>query len=85
MKKAWKYFMAVVIPVSGLSALFASCSTTAPCNNDACYDRNLSSADPFKKGEIAAWGSEKDVAAMEEERDSKEEQRMNKPVRNRER
>jgi hypothetical protein len=85
MKKAWKYFVAVVLPISGLSALLTACSTTEPCNNDACYDRNLSSSDPFKKGDIAAWGTEKDVAAQEDERDAKDEARMNRPVRNRER
>ncbi|MGE3261483.1 MAG: hypothetical protein AB7K68_06870 [Bacteriovoracia bacterium] len=84
MKKAWKYFVAVVLPVSGLSALFAACST-APCNNDACYDRNLSSADPYKQGDIAAWGSEKQIAEQEDERDARAEMKMNRPVRNRER
>lgn len=85
MKKAWKYFVAVVLPVSGLSALFSACSTTAPCNNDACYDRSISSQDPFKKGDIAAWGTEKEQAAMDEERDAHQELRLNKPVRNRDR
>lgn len=80
MKKAWKYFVAVVLPVSGLSALFTSCSTTT-CNNDACYDRNLSSADPYKRGEIAAWGSEKQIADQEAEREAREEMKMNRPNR----
>lgn len=83
MKKAWKYFVAVVLPVSGLSALFTACST--PCNNDACYDRNLSSADPYKKGDIAAWGSEQRIADQEEERAKREEVRMNRPTHVRER
>ena len=70
MKKAWKRFVAVVLPVTGLSALFGSCASTTVCNNDACYDRNLSSADPYKKGNIAAWGTEKAVAEQEEEQEN---------------
>lgn len=84
MKKSWKYIVAVVFPVIGLSALFTACSGTA-CNNDACYDRNLSSADPYKKGEIAAWGTEKQVADQEAEQEKRAEQLMNRPVRNRDR
>lgn len=77
MKKAWKYFVAVVLPVSGLSALFGSCASTTACNNDACYDRNISSADPYKAGDIAAWGSEKEVAKQEQDKEEKAEGRMN--------
>lgn len=49
------------------------------CNNDACYDRNVSSVDPYKKGDIAAWGSEREVA--ERERQHREEQLSYPPVR----
>jgi hypothetical protein len=76
MKKAWKYFVAVVLPVSGLSALFGSCASTTTCNNDACYDRNISSADPYRKGDIAAWGTEKEVAKQEQEEQERKADRM---------
>lgn len=72
MKKAWRYLVTVVLPVSGLSALFGSCASTSSCNNDACYDRKISSVDPYKNGEIAAWGTEREIAAQEEERETKE-------------
>lgn len=83
MKKAWKYFVAVVLPVTGLSAFFGSCASTSTCNNDACYDRSLSSSDPYKQGEVAAWGSEKAVAKFEAEREEREEQRAHMPMRRR--
>lgn len=66
MKRAWKYFVTVVLPLTGVSALLGACSTSPVCNNDACYDRKVSSADPYKKGDIAAWGTEKEVAEQEE-------------------
>jgi len=53
-----KYTMFVILPLLGSSALLGSCAST-PCNNDACYDRSLSSVDPYEDGEIAAWGAEK--------------------------
>jgi len=80
MKKAWKYFVAVVLPISGLSALFGSCASTSTCNNDACYDRNLSSVDPYRQGEIAAWGTEKEQAEKDAEREKVKEQRMVMPT-----
>ncbi len=66
MKKVLKYFLAAVLPLAGLSALLGSCAST-PCNNDACYDRSLSSVDPYEEGEIAAWGSEKQEKAKEKQ------------------
>lgn len=54
MKKMLRYVLAAV----GVVALLGSCAHT-PCNNDACYNRELSSVDPYEEGEIAAWGSEK--------------------------
>ncbi len=54
MKKMLKYVLAAV----GLVALLGSCAHT-PCNNDACYARELASSDPYENGEIAAWGSER--------------------------
>ena len=47
-----------VLAAFGLAASLGSCAHT-PCNNDACYNRELSSVDPYEDGEIAAWGSEK--------------------------
>jgi len=69
MKRAWKKLLTVVLPITGFSALLGSCSTTATCNNDSCYDRNISSVDPYKKGEIAAWGTEKRVAEEDEKKE----------------
>lgn len=69
MKNVAKYFVTVVMPVIGFSVLTSACSSTPVCNNDACYDRKISSVDPYKKGEIAAWGTEKEMARDEEERE----------------
>lgn len=66
MKKVLKIVVTVVLPLAGLTVLFGSCASTPSCNNDACYNRNLASVDPYKKGEIAAWGTEKEVAEQEE-------------------
>lgn len=72
MKKALKYLVTVVLPLTGITALFGACSTTSSCNNDACYDRSVSSVDPYKKGEIAAWGTEKEEAERENAREIQE-------------
>ena len=69
MKKA-KYLLA--LPLAAVSAILAACATTSHCNNDACYDRNVSSVDPYKKGDIAEWGTEKKVAKDEEEAEVRE-------------
>lgn len=66
MKKVLGYFLKVVIPLTGLSALIGSCANT-PCNNDKCYDRNLSSVDPYDSGEIASWGTEEYERAKEKQ------------------
>lgn len=66
MKSAWKYVLSVVLPLTGVSAVLGACASMSSCNNDACYDRKISSVDPYKKGDIATWGSEKEVAEQEE-------------------
>jgi len=58
MKKYVKYVLTVVLPLAALTATLGACAYT-PCNNDACYDRSLSSVDPYEDGEVAAWGTEK--------------------------
>ncbi len=58
MKKYLKYVLTMILPLTGLATLLGSCAST-PCNNDACYDRSLSSVDPYEEGEVAAWGTEK--------------------------
>ena len=68
MKSYWKYFVTIVFPLAGISALLGACASMNACNNDACYDRHISSVDPYKKGEIANWGSEKATAEREEEK-----------------
>lgn len=52
-----------------LSAGLISCATAPACNNDACYDRKISSVDAYKAGDIAAWGNEKEAAQQEEEKE----------------
>ena len=64
MKKVLKYSLTVLIPLAGFTALLGSCAST-PCNNDACYDRSLSSVDPYEEGDVAQWGSEKAQAARD--------------------
>jgi hypothetical protein len=58
MKKYLRYVLTVALPLTGLTALLGSCAST-PCNNDACYDRSISSVDPYDDGEVAQWGTEK--------------------------
>jgi len=57
MKRFLKYVLKVALPLSGFTALLGACAST-PCNNDACYDRSLSSVDPYEEGDVAQWGSE---------------------------
>jgi hypothetical protein len=66
MKRSWKYVMSVILPLTGLSAILGACASMNTCNNDACYDRKVSSTDPYKSGDIAAWGTEREVAEKEE-------------------
>lgn len=68
MKKTWKHVLTVVIPLAGLSALIGACASTT-CNNDACYNRRVSSVDPYKEGDVAAWGSEKERDEQDERKD----------------
>lgn len=58
MKKVLKYMLTIVLPLTGLTALLGSCANT-PCNNDYCYNREISSVDPYDDGDVAAWGTEK--------------------------
>lgn len=58
MKKYLRYTLTVVLPLVGFTAMLGSCAYT-PCNNDSCYDRSLSSVDPYDDGDVAQWGSEK--------------------------
>lgn len=69
MKKVIRYFVMVVLPASGLSFLFGSCAGTSYCNNDACYERRISSVDPYKSGDVATWGTEKQTAEQDEEKE----------------
>lgn len=66
MKKLLKTVVTLVLPLAGLSMMLGSCAHT-PCNNDACYDRSLSSVDPYEEGEVAAWGTEKYEKAKEKQ------------------
>ena len=70
MMKSFKQMLMVVLPLAGLSVLIGACASTT-CNNDACYDRRISSVDPYKDGEIAAWGTEKEQAATDEKEEKK--------------
>jgi hypothetical protein len=84
MKKAFKYLFTVVLPITGFSVILGACASMQNCNNDACYDRQVSSADPYKKGEIAAWGSEKEMAEQENRKEEfgvRENARMRKHER----
>jgi len=81
MSRAWRYFVAAVLPVTGLSTLFGSCASTPSCNNDACYDRKIASVDPYRKGEIAAWGTELEVAKQEEVKAEQKRKRFDEPKR----
>lgn len=59
----------VCLPVIFL-VILAGCAART-CRNDACYNRKVASVDPYKKGEIAAWGTEKEAAKKEEEEEVK--------------
>jgi hypothetical protein len=62
MKSKW---VLLVLPVAVGLGILGSCASTKSCNNDACYERKLSSVNPYEEGEIAAWGSEKEAAELE--------------------
>jgi len=59
-----KNIIFAILPVIFL-VIFNSCASSS-CRNDACYNRRIASIDPYKDGEIAAWGSEKQAAEEEE-------------------
>jgi len=44
MKKLYKVFLVVLAPVL-LTGSFVGCATTPKCDNDACYNRQISSVD----------------------------------------
>jgi hypothetical protein len=67
MKKILKYTFTLVLPLVSLTAMLGSCAS-APCNTDSCYDRKLSSVDPYDAGDVAAWGTEKEQKAKEKQR-----------------
>jgi hypothetical protein len=67
MKKMLKYTFTLILPLAGLSAMLGSCAST-PCNTDSCYDRKISSVDPYDDGDVAAWGTEKEQKAKEKAR-----------------
>ena len=69
MTKYWKKIW--LLPIGAFTALLGACSGSPACNNDACYDRKISSVDPYKKGDVAQWGSEKATARQEEEQESR--------------
>ena len=64
----WKYVLTVILPSTGMVVFLGSCSSNTVCNTDACYERKLASVDPFKEGEIASWGTEKEVAEKEKQK-----------------
>jgi hypothetical protein len=63
---AVKYFFTLVLPVAGLSAMLGSCAST-PCNSDSCYERKISSVDPYDEGDVAQWGTEKKQKARDKQ------------------
>lgn len=65
MNKRVKKVLTVVLPLAALTAILGACASWSGCNNDACYDRAVSSVDPYAAGDVAAWGSEKEEAARE--------------------
>ena len=72
--KFMKLSLAVVLSVTAASVLLGACASVSQCNNDACYERRVSSVDPYRKGDVAAWGTEKEQAEMDavkEQKDSK--------------
>lgn len=72
-RRVLKYVVTLVLPLAGLSVLLGSCAST-PCNTDSCYDRKISSVDPYEDGDVAAWGTEKEEKAKEEAKEEAKEQ-----------
>lgn len=62
----------VTIKIAGSIALVTmflqACASARTCYNDACYDRKVASQDAFDKGEVAAWGTEKQISEQERAR-----------------
>ena len=75
MKRITRVWFFLVLPVTGLGLLLGSCAGTPTCSNDACYDRKISSVDPYREGEVAAWGSEAEIR----EKEYNDEKRINRP------
>lgn len=71
MKRSLRYLLTLFLPLLCLTFILGSCAST-PCNNDACYDRSLSSVDPYEDGEVAAWGTEKWEKQREKQRTRRE-------------
>lgn len=70
--RIWKYVLTVILPAIGVAVILGSCASHSTCKSDACYDRKLASTDPFTEGEVASWGTEKQVAKREKEKDKLE-------------
>lgn len=60
MKMKKEKIVKVLIPAIMAATFLYSCasSTDERCYNDACYNRKIASVDPYKEGQLAAWGSE---------------------------
>ena len=71
MKSVWKKLVRVVFPLTGITTFFGSCTSTPTCNNDACYDRQIASVDPYRDGEVAAWGKTEKEELEKDRRDQK--------------
>ncbi len=69
MKYSWMKVLKVILPMLAVTFVFASCASWSGCNTDACYDRAISSVDPYRKGDVAAWGTEKEQAEKDYERE----------------
>lgn len=71
-RRRMKSFFIIFVGAVVTSILTQSCSgEKVVCRNDSCYDRQISSVNPYKKGDVAAWGTEKEVAAQDEEKETK--------------
>lgn len=66
MSKVRRKALWIAAPILMAGVLLKACASTPACNNDACYDRQISSTDPYRTGDVAAWGSEKAVKEEDE-------------------
>jgi hypothetical protein len=61
-----KNVIKIALGIFVVCLILQSCAGDKYCRTDACYNREISSVDPYKKGDIAAWGTEKETAQQEE-------------------